>query len=166
MRTVKEISNINKQWFRHNWIYEFSEYHSFDYSILSKIVYYRKPGNGDNESWSECFIMLDTETSKKHSDQIDDNHICAWTISIRAYEQNICTLYGHKPTECIECCTLIHNALRGEVTSIYCHNLGYDYWFLRQYMFDKWGYPLKQLNTNSLRPINIEFSMVFTSEIH
>lgn len=155
--SIKTLYQTRKAYFKEHWEYEFIPYKNFDYSILENIVYYRQAGRGKNESFNEAWIMFDTETSKKNKDEICENHVCAWTISIRAFDMNLCTLYGHKPTECIECMSLIHESMKGDNTVFYAHNLAYDYFFLRQYMFDKWQYPIKQLNVNSLRPINIQF---------
>lgn len=91
-----------------------------------------------------------------------ENHVCLWTISLRAYGYNITTLYGTKPTELIKCLTKIHNSLPGERTIIYWHNLSYDWFFIRQYCFEGWGEPSKLLATKPHYPIWIKFD----NEIH
>ena len=84
--------------------YEYKYYKDFNFGILNNIMYITKPGK-NGYSVSDCIIMLDTETSKSKNDTnyIGENHIVAFTISVRAFDKNICTLYGHKPSECIEC---------------------------------------------------------------
>ena len=149
--------------------YTFCHYKQFDYSLLQYIIYRRKPGNGDHTSYNDVIIMADTETSKKYPDKLvkdkkgrvsyetDHNHVVAWTISIRAYHHNICTLYGRKPSSLIRCIERIHQSMQGIKTIIFIQNLAYDYVFLRQYMYDAWLTPVRQLNTKSHYPISIEF---------
>lgn len=121
-------------------------------------MYIRRSGRGNNDSYNDCIIMADTETSKKRKDEIYHNHVCAFTISIRAYHKNIVTLYGHKPTEFIESVKKIHGAMQGDKTIIYFHNLAYDYVFLRKFLFEAFGTPVKLLATKSHYPIFIEFN--------
>ena len=66
-------------------------------------------------SINDCIIMADTETSKAKVNEwyYDkklrikyvpvDNYVVAWTLSIRAFDTNIVTLYGHRPSEFITC---------------------------------------------------------------
>lgn len=70
---------------------------------------------------------------------------------------NICTLYGRRPSELVDCLTAIRNMLDGDYIYIYVHNLGYDWVFIRRFLFEKLGYPIKQLNTKPHYPIFIEF---------
>lgn len=138
--------------------YCLEDYSYYDYSILSDIQSKQTSGRGRKLLYNDCFIMLDTETSRKDTDPLpEQNHIVAFTISIRSCGHNLCTLYGRKPTECIECLELITKALPGEVTYIYVHNLAYDWTFLYKFMVDKWGFPEKQLNIKPLYPLVIEF---------
>lgn len=161
-----ELYKIRKKWISENWSYECSHYKEFDYSILKEIMYKYKRGRGSNASYNDCIIMADTETSKKHHNNIDvkgkyipvENHVVAWTISIRSFDFNICTLYGNKPTEFIECLSKILDILQGDITYVYFHNLAYDYVFLRKFLFKAYGEPIKQLNTKPHYPILIEFN--------
>ena len=149
--------------------YVYCHYKQFDYSILKYIMYARKPGMGDHSSYNDVIIMVDTETSKKHPDKIvkdkkgriryetDHNHIVSWTISLRAFKHNICTLYGRKPSSLIRCMTMIHDAMSGIKTIFYIHNLPYDYTFLRRFMYAEWLEPIKQLNVKPHYPIYMEF---------
>lgn len=86
-----------------------------------------------------------------------ENHVCLWTISLRAYHHNIVTLYGYKPSDMIKCFTKIHDTLPGQRTVFYFHNLSYDYCFLRQFMFEAWGNPEKELATKPHYPIWLKF---------
>ena len=86
-----------------------------------------------------------------------ENHVCLWTISMRAYGYNIATLYGTKPTDLIKCITKIHETLPGQRTICYWHNLSYDWFFIRQYCFAGWGDPVKFLATKPHYPIWIKF---------
>ena len=102
--------------------------------------------------------MADTETSKKYNDgRIYDNHVCAWSISMRSHGHNLATLYGRKPSEMVDCINRIREALQGEYTFIYFHNLAYDWVFLRKFYIKEWGPPEQQLNVKSHYPINIVF---------
>lgn len=138
--------------------YEFKYYKDFNFGILNNIMYIMKPGR-NGYSVSDCIIMLDTETSKKKNevDYIAENHLVAFSISVRAFDKNICTLYGHKPSECVECLQMLLDALAGDKIFVYIFNASYDYIFLRKFLFRNFGYPIKQLNTKSHYPIYIEF---------
>lgn len=135
--------------------YELIHWSEYDYSKLNIIMYKRRSGRGQNTSYNDVIIMADTETSKKQNS--DHNHIVAWTISIRAFNRNFCTLYGHRPSSMITCFEFIINSMSAEHTVIYFHNFAYDYVFLRKFLYDKFGYPIKQLNTKSHYPILLEF---------
>lgn len=148
--------------------YRFCHYKQFDYNLLKYIWYLRTAGVGERTSYNDVIIMADTETSKKHPDQYDpkakqekyktdENHIVAWTISIRAYHHNIVTLYGRKPSRMIETLARIHDHMSGLKTVIYFHNLSYDHIFLRKFAYQLLGEPVSQLNVKSQYPIYIEY---------
>ena len=147
-----------KSWMiRHN-SYSFRYYKYFDYSLLSQIMYIRRPGKGTKDSYNDVIIMADTETSKEVPGTVCKNYVVAWTISIRAFGLNIVTLYGQKPSEMISCINQMIIAMKGDITIIYFHNLSYDWVFLRKHMMQEWGTPDWQLNVRSHYPINIKFS--------
>ena len=155
---ASELREIRAEWFDRYHTYKMVHWNSFDYKCLNKIMFLKRSGRGGNETYNDCIIMADTETSKKAiSAEPQNNHVCAWTISIRAFNRNIVTLYGHRPDTMIKCITKIHGSMDGEFTYIYFHNYAYDYVFLRKFMFDKWGYPIKQLNTKPHYPISMQF---------
>ena len=148
--------------------YQFVHYKKFDYGILKYIFYQNTRGSGRRSSYNDVLIMADTETSKKRPDicelekgrvkyTTDENHVVAWTISIRAYHHNIVTLYGRKPSKMVETMIRIHEHMQGLNTVFYFHNLAYDHIFLRRFMYDLLGYPVNQLNVKSHYPIFIEF---------
>ena len=149
--------------------YQMVPWDSFDYSILDKIRCIKKAGRGSHELYNDVIIMADTETSKKKPNavyykngkkmmEVYDNHVVAFTVSIRAYGCNIVTLFGHRPSELVECLEKIHNSMHGEKTLIYFHNLSYDYTFERKFMFKRWGFPVSALNVKSHEPIFIRFA--------
>lgn len=155
--------------------YHLYHYKFFDYTILKKAFVYHKRGRtGDTLSYNDVIVGIDTETSKKCKNTINtrhykngkikretvpvENHIYLWTISIRMFHSNVCTLYGRKPSEFIECINLIHKFLPGEQTIFYCHNLPYDYVFLRKFMYDAWGFPTEQLNIKPHYSLYVKFS--------
>lgn len=115
----------------------------------------RRRGKNKTGTYNDCFIMADTETSKKRNSQ--DNHVVAWTISIRTAGVNLFTIWGRRPSEMIEAFNRLSAVMPGTYTYVYFHNLSYDWQFLRKFMFRSWGTPEKQLNTKTHYPINIQF---------
>ena len=152
-------------WFQTYIKYEMRPWDMFDYSVLREIKAVKRAGRKRNENRvNECWIMLDTETSKEKPNPVIDgqykavnNYVVAFTISVRAWHTNIVTLYGNKPSEAIQSVQKIHHSLPGDETIIYVHNLSYDWVFLRKWFFQSFGYPVKQLNTKPHYPIYIEF---------
>lgn len=159
--TLKELYNIRKHWLMKNRPYQLSHFSEWDYSTLKEILYRKKAGRGSNQTVNDCFIMVDTETSKKSQEIVSNNHIVAWTISIRAFDMNIVTLYGQKPSDCASTINKIMQNLQGEQTIFYVHNLAYDWVFLRKFLFAQFGLPNRQLNTKSHYPILIEWECGF-----
>lgn len=150
------VKKYKTEWFHHNWDYECSHHSAFDYSILKEIMYIKRAGKGDNLRYADCFIMADTETSKSPYRQ--DNHVCAWTISIRAFSLNIGTIYGRKPSSFCDTVERILTVIDADRVIIYVHNLGYDWVFLRKFLIRAFGEPEHQLNTKPYYPIFIQFA--------
>lgn len=156
-----------------------SKYHRYkmifwskwDYSFLTNnIMYYKKKGKFQKGTWNDLIIGADTETSKGHEmirKGPEPNHVCAWTISMRAYHQNIVTLYGNKPSEMMECLKKIREALKGDEFYIYWHNMSYDHFFLRLFLYREFGTPKKELNTKPHYPIMLKFEngMIFKDSL-
>ena len=125
----------------------------------------RRAGRGENALYNDFIIGADTETSKVYPEEYDstgryiarDNIIVAWTISVRTYMQNVCTIYGTRPTELVNFIEELQNALEGEKTVYYWHNMAYDFWFLQKFCVKAFGVPVRQLNTKPHYPITIEF---------
>ena len=155
---ISSIIKSRKEWMiRHN-SYAFTPYQFFDYVKLSKICYVFKTGRArDKVTYNDCIIMADTETSKETPGTICRNYVVAWTISIRAFGMNIVTLYGHRPSEMVDCINRMMAAMEGQKTIIYFHNMNYDWTFLRKHFIAAWEAPEHQLNTKSYNPIFIEF---------
>lgn len=155
------IRAIRSKWLKSNLTYQMVGFNNFDYSILNNCIYTKRRGHGSNASVNEAWIMFDTETSKKlhqsDPEHENHNHVVAWTISIRFLGFNIVTLYGHKPTELVTTLMMIHKAMPGDETIFYCHNLPYDYFFLRQFLYKALDYPVQQLNIKSHYPLYITF---------
>lgn len=167
-RSADEIHKIYENKIR-SMDYQYVHYKKFDYSILKYIWNIRKPGLGDPSTYNDVIIMADTETSKKKPDifnpnakkekyKTHENHVVAWTISIRAYHHNICTLYGRKPSRMIETLQRLIDNMSGQKLVIYFHNLSYDHVFLRKFAYRMYGYPIRQINTKSQYPIYIEYA--------
>ena len=140
--------------------YKMIFWNKYDYSFLSKnIMYYKKKGMKRSGTWNDVIIAADTETSKGHeiTDDPSENHVCAWTISVRAYHCNIVTLYGSRPSEMMQAFKKIRQALKGDDIYVYFHNLAYDYVFLRLFFFQYFDKPVKELNTKPHYPIMLKF---------
>lgn len=101
--------------------------------------------------------MADTETSKKVPGTIGPNHVCAWSLAIRAYHRNVCTIWGTKPDELCRCISDILKYMPGDHTILYFHNYSYDYVFIRRFLFEQFGTPKKQLATKPHYPISMDF---------
>ena len=129
-------------------------YKDYDFNNLLKIRNLKKQGFRKG-TYNNCFIGMDTETSKKEIGT--DNHIVAFSIAIRADHENICSIYGHDPNEMLEALYLIREKLSAHDIYIYFHNLAYDWVFIRKFFMNAFGEPVKQLNTKSHNPICIEF---------
>ena len=129
-------------------------YSLFDFKLLASIRSYKKQGyrRGD---YSPLIIAADTETSKKVAGS--DNHICAFSIAMRYEYNNIGCIYGNNPNEFINCLQNIRQYVKGHDIYIFFHNLAYDWVFIRKFMIDAFGEPVKQLNTKPHYPIYIEF---------
>ena len=160
------------EYLSNNWEYSMCYWTEFNYKILQNCKY-RKYNRWNTSTCNDITIMLDTETSKKHEDryltvyhknkevekvyQADHNHIVIWTITIRLFDLDIATIYGRKPSECVQAIKCMLENLKGDFTHIYVHNLGYDWTFLRKFFIREFGFPIEQLNVKSHYPINIKF---------
>ena len=169
--TSKELKEIRTKYVS-KLSYKFCYYTDFNYSILDNVMFKVKVGRGSHESYNDVLMMLDTETSKEcENDFIIEKHkgierkkyipvrnyIVIWTLSIRFFNKNICTLYGRNPLELTDCIEKILEHLKGDKTLLFVHNLSYDNTFLEKFFFKKFGFPEKQLNTKSHYPISISY---------
>lgn len=155
--TRKELYELREEYI-HKRKYVCTYWKNYNYSILQNIMYIKRSGRGENPTYDDCIIMFDTETSKKSKYDEGHNHVVAFTISIRAFDKNIVTLYGNRPDDCISCIIKILENLSGEKTVMYAHNLAYDYVFLRKFLMQRFGKPVKQLAIKSHYPIRIEYN--------
>ena len=138
--------------------YRCIKWERYKFSELKNIMYVRRSGRGDNDTYNDCIIMADTETSKEKAGTIGANHVCAFTISIRAFNKNIVTLYGTRPSELVKCFNKIRRYMPADKTIIYWHNMSYDWVFIRKFVMREWGTPVKLLATKPHYPIYIEFN--------
>lgn len=152
-----QLYNKRRDFFQNEHKYKLVEYKDFDFSLLNQIMYITRAGCKQGETFNDCIIMADTETSKERYKENCKNYVVAWTISIRAFNTNIVTIYGHKPSEMIDCMDKMHKIMPGDKTVFYIHNASFDWVFCRKFMFQKWGTPDKQLNTKSHYPLFINF---------
>lgn len=157
--TKKGIEESRSRWISDHVNYRMMYWVRFNYKILNNIMYTKKPGKGPGaRSFSDAIIMADSETSKKYKRKHYHNHICAWTISIRAFNQNIVTLYGQRPDDFCKCLQKIRDNMAGDNIVIYFHNLPYDWVFFELFLFEYFGLPEKQLNIKSHYPLFVNFS--------
>lgn len=153
-----ELERFRFKWVHENIKYKMVHHSKFNYNLLSNIMYSKRPGKGKNDSWSDAIIMADTETSKKYKVKEWHNHIVAWTISIRAFDMNIVTLYGHGPVTFVDTLQNIREHLQGDNFIVFFHNMPYDYTFLRRFLYERFGTPEKQLNIKPHYPLFMNFS--------
>ena len=139
------------------WNYNFIYWSRFNYDYLSNIMYVKRAGRNDNDTYNDCIIMFDTETSKKQAGAVCENHVVAFTVSIRAFNKNIVTLWGRRPDDLVECLIRIHGSMSGQHTIFYCHNYAYDYVFIRKFLYERLGTPQKALNVKPHYPILMLF---------
>lgn len=154
--SAAEFKQIRKEEYKDT--YELVYWKDYNYAKLMHIWTMKRSGTGKHDSYNDAVIMADTETSKGDIKGINENHLVAFTISIRAYEQNIVTLYGSDPEDLIDCIARIKINMPGDKTIMYFHNLSYDWVFIRRFLFVRFGTPLKMLATKPHYPIYIEFN--------
>ena len=153
--TVKELRQYRAKLYEGK--YKLIKWNEYKYKDLQNIMYLRRSGRANHDTYNDCLIMADTETSKGVQKGIAENHVVAWTISIRAFHENIVTLYGNKPGEFIKMLRKLKRYMQGDKTIIYFHNLAYDWVFLRKFLMAEYGTPKKLLATKPHFPIYIEF---------
>lgn len=175
-KTMKELTAIRKAWLDKNQPYNMLHYSLFNYDVLDNVFYRKKSGKNNDTSYNDIVIMFDTETSKCKANttyikykKVNDrrvkqtkyntvnNYVVAWSMCLYALDRPIVTLWGHRPSELVDCIELCIKHMKGQQTYIYAHNLQYDWTFCRQFFMTRWGTPTKQLNTKSHNPIAIEF---------
>lgn len=161
--TYKEFYAIRQRWYRDNNEYKLIYWDDYDFGKLSKITWIMSRRGKEPKRINDCYIMCDTETSKKDNGT-QDNHVVAWTISIRAFHLNIVTLWGRKPSDFCKCMDYIMKNMQGDQTVFYFHNLSYDYVFLRKFLFDAFGYPIKELNTKPHYPVCLTWDNFFIKD--
>ena len=99
--------------------YQLVNWQEWDYSHLKKIMWERPAGRGQKKPFNDIIIGIDTETSKTKLNKKNPdgswipvpNIIVSWTISLRAYERNLVTLWGRRPDDMISCLDKIHKML-------------------------------------------------------
>ena len=153
MPTLRGKKNY-RQIHAHDYALEY--WSDFDFSILKYISARRKP-NHKGTTYNDIIMMADTETSRKKDIYDEPNHICAWSLSLRAYNHNIATLWGQDPDDLTETIQRILDNMSGDETYLYWHNMPYDWCFIRKFMFKRFGLPESQLNVKPLYPLTIRF---------
>ena len=132
-------------------------YKDFDFKLFQNIDVKYKTTKG-RKSYNDIIIMADTETSKAiNYPECLHNYIVAWSISFRAFNRNLVTLYGHNPIEFTDMLESLRENLPGNDIYIHFHNLSYDWTFLRKFLIQSFGKPTQQLNTRPMYPLFIQF---------
>ena len=154
-----QLYNERRKFFQCDYSYKMTYWEDFDFDIFAKIMYICRSGNGHvGEVYNDCIIMADTETSKEIPGTQCRNYVVAWTVSVRAFDTNIVTLYGQKPSDFVKCIKKMHDRMPGDKTIIYWHNMSYDWVFIRKFIMREFGTPDKQLNVKSHYPLFINFN--------
>lgn len=161
-----DIYKQREKYINENVPYTMAFCEDWDYSILDNIMYEKRAGRGDNGTYNDVIIMADTETSKATYADVAENHIVCWSMSIRAFDKNIVTLWGCTPTQFTYTLNKMLNTMKGEKTIVYWHNMAYDWVFIRKFMFKAFGTPKSELNTKPHYPIMIEWdSLIFKDSL-
>ena len=144
--------------------YRMTYFEDFDYTLLKNVIVRVKPGKHKGQTgtrWADVIIMGDTETSRKtlnpKTELEHHNHVCAWSIALRTGGLNVVTLWGRKPSDMMDCIGRIREQIDCDELYLYFHNLPYDWVFLRQFFFRKFGEPTSQLNVKPLYPLYVRF---------
>lgn len=144
----------------------------YTYLSLSHIPHDQSRSRRDEEL-NQIFIMLDTETSKSHPDNLlsvdpktrlrtwedNPNYVVKWSIAGNAAGHNYFLIWGSKPTDAVTALSMIHASMGGNLTRVYVHNLSYDWVFLRKFIMNAWGEPAAMLCTKPHYPISIRFGV-------
>lgn len=162
--TRSELYAIRKAQYASSVKYSRIHHNMFNYAVLGQIMHVTKGFGEHAKTYNDIIIMADTETSKEVKNTNCPNYVVAWTISIRAFDMNIVTLYGHKPSTLASTLSAIHNAMSGEKTVVYFHNLGYDWVFIRKFLFKEFGEPTGQLNTKPHCPLYVDFNKIILKD--
>lgn len=115
---------------------------NYDYMRLFNGDFIRRSNAGHYLGVYEKIITVDTETFVYLNKDI--GFVTDWTITI----ENDCCIYGNHVSDLIDTidriCTTLH-ADDSHLVRFYVHNFPYDYVFLRNHFFQKWGNPDKSL---------------------
>lgn len=140
--------------------YRLTYWEDFDYEILKRVVI-RQKANKQKTRWADLIMMGDTETSRKTLHPLTEfdrhNHVCAWSLALRTCGMNVAVLWGRRPSDYAECLAKVLEQLDCDEAYVYFHNLPYDWVFLRQFLFRKFGTPESQLNVKPLYPLYVKF---------
>ena len=91
--TRQALLHLRRSYFHNEHKYTCTHWRDFDFDVLNKIMYITRAGRGDNDTYNDVILMFDTETSKQTLNTVCSNYVVAWTVSIRAFDTNIATIY-------------------------------------------------------------------------
>lgn len=127
----------------------------YDYMRLFDGDFIKKSNAGHFQSVYEKIITVDTETFV--FDKKDIGFITDWTITI----EDDCCIYGNHVSDLIKTIDRICDTLHADkehMVRFYIHNFPYDYMFIRNHMFAKWGEPDRCLASKTHRYIFMDWT--------
>lgn len=125
----------------------------FDYSQLNELNFIKRKNRGNNIYYAENIITADAETAK-YTDEI--LFITDWSVTI----ENVSVIYGNNVQDFVQFFQNIIDLICREENHrivVYIHNYSYDYVFLKNHMFAKWGQPISALAVKPHRYVNMVF---------
>ena len=78
-------------------MYRMQKWTNFDYNLTAGSPSSSVGRGKHRHTVSDLIIMADTETSKEKENEVCENYLVAWTISIVRNEKKLVTYYGSTP---------------------------------------------------------------------
>lgn len=135
--------------------YKIVYFKNFNYMSLFNGDFIRRSNAGHMLQVYEKIITVDTETFV--FDKKDIGYITDWSITI----ENECCIYGNHVSDLVDTIDRIADTLHADkdhLVRFYVHNFPYDYMFLRNHMFRKWGEPDRNLASKTHRYIFMDWT--------
>lgn len=130
------------------------KYDEFDFKMLDEADFISRIKWKQREHYYEPIITADTETAKYNNEIL---FVTDWSITI----EGIAVVYGHHVRDMIE---FIQNMMKylgcdsHHRIVVYMHNFSYDYMFMRNHLFEYFGYPIQYLAVKTHKYVNMIFT--------